>query len=199
MQDTVVTHDTVVTTGTDWQAGLHLTHNPIEDTIAGKPVAYYLNDPQCSPIAKDFYYGGDFRPSDNYTTAALLDLSTTHNDKLRPFYRWCLAKSIEVEDGALGEVVGEPARRYATQYPKEFLSYVAKDSTERLYDDWVDAIAYSGLSYDTSRSAEAKAIEAVRTTMRHNCRACDSAQLARIDQFANDIASRGRQIDSTRE
>lgn len=123
-----------------------MTHDPEVDSIWGKPVNFYIENPKCSPIAIDFY-AGQFRPTDNRTTVALLILVTSTNNHLRPFYRWCLNKTIQIQDGALGEYTGVPARRYAEKFPKEFFQYMDYDTTGNKYADWTNSILYSGF-YD---------------------------------------------------
>lgn len=132
--DTIIKYDTIFYNNRDWQDGFGLTHNPDIDSIWNKPVSYYLSDKECSGLASDFYYG-ELRPSDNGTTSELLNLITTDNNKLRPFYRWCLNKPIQIQDGALGEYTGVPARQYAEKFPKEFLS--TWTMTKRLTSIWI--------------------------------------------------------------
>jgi hypothetical protein len=142
-----IIHDTIYINNnnkSDWQDGFGLSHDPNVDSIWHKPVSYYINDEECSKIGYEFYYGY-FRPTDNGATHELLKLVTTDNDKLRPFYRWCLNKTISVADGALWELLGTPSRSYAEKFPEEFFSYMDSDSTKEKYKMWVDAISYSGL------------------------------------------------------
>ncbi len=90
--DTVLKHDTIyLSNQNNWQQGFGLTHEPEIDSIWFKPVKFYIDNPKCSPTAIDFYQG-QFRPTDNNTTAALLKLVTTDDNNLRPFYRWCLCE-----------------------------------------------------------------------------------------------------------
>ena len=74
----------------------------------------------------------------------MLSLVTTNDNNLRPFYRWCLNKTIQIEDGALAEYTGIPARQYAEKFPKEFFEYMDYDTTKEKYGDWVGSISYSG-------------------------------------------------------
>lgn len=183
--DMAVVHDTVYVTNADndWQRNFGLTHNPQIDSIWFKPVSFYIDNPKCSPIAIDFYQG-QFRPSDNHTTEALLKLVTTDDQNLRPFYRWCLSKTIQVEDGALGEYTGVPARRYAEKFPQEFFSYIDYDTTKGKYRDWVSAIAYSGF-YDEDDYREPALIrQRMARLMKQNCKKCSAEMLHRIDQMA---------------
>ena len=185
-QDSVVKYDTVyINNQNNWQEGFRLTHDPTIDSVWGKPVKYYIDNPKCSPIAIDFYQG-DFRPSDNRTTAALLGLVTTDDKKLRPFYRWCLNKTIQIQDGALGEYTGEPARRYAEKFPKEFFEYMDYDTTGEKYSDWVTSILYSGY-YPTDDYIKPDAIRKRMTIiMKRNCKNCNESMVKRFEKFALD-------------
>ena len=101
----------------DWQEGFGLTHNPEIDSIWGKSVKFYLNNSHCDQTAKDFYFG-KYRPKDESETTRLLNLVTTENNSLLPFYRWILNKTILIQDGSLGEFTGVPARSYAEKFPR---------------------------------------------------------------------------------
>lgn len=185
--DTVMVHDTVYISNTDndWQWDFGLTHDPALDSIWFKPVKFYIDNPKCSPIAIDFYRG-QFRPTDNETTAALLKLVTTDDNNLRPFYRWCLSKTIQIEDGALGEYTGVPARQYAEKFPEEFFSYVDHDTTKGKYRDWVSSISYSGF-YDEDDYREPALIrQRMASVMKQHCKKCSAAMLHRIDRMAQE-------------
>lgn len=182
-KDTVVEHDTIFYTNNNWQEGFGLTHDPDIDSIWGKPVRFYISNPKCSPIAIDFYQGR-FRPTDNNTTAALLSLVTTDDNQLRPFYRWCLNKTIQIQDGALAEYTGVPARQYAEKFPKEFFEYMDYDTTGNKYADWVNSILYSGF-YDKDDYEKPQEIRRRMTqTMKENCINCNEQLKRRIDELA---------------
>ena len=186
LTDTIVKHDTAfLGNGDNWQKGFGLTNNPDKDSIWGKPIRYYINNPKCSPIAKDFY-SGQFRPTDNETTSALLSLATTRYNELRPFYRWCLNKTILIQDGALAEYTGVPARHYAEQFPKEFFEYMDFDTTGQKYSDWVSSISYSGYYDNEDYKRPEKIRENLIKLMSENCKHCDNKTLKRIEQFAKD-------------
>lgn len=166
----------------NWQQGFGLTHNPKLDTIWYKPVEYYLSDKECSSLAKDFYYG-KLRPSDDSLTKELLKLSATKNSKLRPFYRWCLNKTILIQDGALAEYTGQPARLYSETFPKEFFEYMNIDTSGQKYIKWTGSIAYSGY-YENEDYKNKKVItEKIIQKMKTNCKSCESEK---IEKFAND-------------
>ena len=184
-KDTILVRDTVIMypPEKDWQQMLNLSHDPDVDTVAGKPVNYYLKDSSCSGLASDFYYGF-LKPSDNGTTDELLKLACSPNSKLRPLYRWCLEVTISISDGALAEHVGDPARKYAELYPEEFFGYMDNDTSGRRYDDWVEAINYSGI-YENEDHEKPKLVAAnVVRNMKKNCKGCDSREMKRIEAFA---------------
>ena len=184
--DTVIKHDTIfITNNNDWQQGFGLTHEPEQDTVWNKPVKFYIDNKNCSPIAIDFYLG-EFRPTDNNTTAALLSLATTDNNSLRPFYRWCLNKTIQIQDGALAEYTGVPARQYAEKFPKEFFEYIDSDTTQGKYGDWVSSISYSCFYDKDDYKKPADIRKRMSQAMRTNCKNCRDHLKKRIDKFASD-------------
>lgn len=185
--DTILKHDTIFIdrNNNDWQKDFNLTHDPTKDTIWYKPVQYYLEDKDCSGLAIDFYYGR-LRPSDDGVTDELLKLAITDNKKLRPFYRWCLNMTIAIEDGALGEHTGIPARKYAERYPQEFLEYMDIDTSGQKLNSWVSSISYSGF-YDEDDYKNPKLIQQkMAKTMKLNCKNCEDKIIKRIDKFVKD-------------
>ena len=184
--DTILRHDTIyIDNPNSWQQDFGLTHNPETDSVWGMPVKFYIDNPKCSPIAIDFYLG-QFRPTDNNTTAALLKLATSDDKNLRPFYRWCLNRTIQIQDGALAEYTGVPARQYAEKFPKEFFQYMDTDTNLVKYKDWVASISYSGF-YDNEDDKETVTIRHKMTAlMKQNCINCDNKLRNRIEAFVND-------------
>jgi hypothetical protein len=187
VEQPLLTKDTLNSPGieSDWQNGFALSHDPDVDSIWFKPVRFYLSDKECSKLAIDFYYGRR-RPGDNEVTDELLELATTDDNKLRPFYRWCLNKTIFIQDGALAEHTGVPARMYAEKFPKELFEYLDIDSSGEKYSDWVSAINYSGYYSDEDYSKPNKMQKKMASLMNANCKACDSSLKKRIDSFARD-------------
>ena len=186
-RDTIRVHDTIVVAKerNNWQEYFELTHDPDVDSVWFQPVSYYLNDPDCSGLARDFYYGS-LRPSDDGTTDELLKLATTNDHKLRPFYRWCLNLTIIIEDGALAEHTGIPARKYAEKFPEEFIRYMDIDTSGQRYEDWVGSISYSGF-YDGDDYRKPKAIaRRFADAMKQNCKSCSQKMLTRIDTLARE-------------
>ncbi len=189
-RDTIYVHDTVYLprNNYDWQEGFGLSHEPDKDSIWNKPVSFYINDENCSGLAFDFY-NGILRPSDNGSTTELLKLAVTDNRKLRPFYRWCLNKTLIVSDGALGELTGVPARQYAEKFPDEFFEYLDRTDDGSKYKMWTQAIAYSGF-YDynhyENKEMNQKKLE---QKMLHNLILKTQKNIERAKRFAKDCTS----------
>ena len=169
----------------DWQMGFGLTHNIDKDSIWHKPVRYYIENKECNQTAIDFYFG-KHRPSDDQKTEKLLGLVLTENSKLRPFYRWILSETIAIQDGALAEETGIPARKYAEKYPNEFFNYIGLDKSSEKYEDWCNSIMYSGF-YDTDDFEKPQLIrKEMEKAMLKNCKNCDEEMLVKIKKFALD-------------
>jgi hypothetical protein len=176
--------DTVTKSKNVWLDRLNNATYPLPDTIGGRPVNFYLDNPKVAAITKAFYKGL-FRPTDNDSTTQLLSYVTTTDSIVRPFYRWCLDFTISISDGALGEYPGKPALAYATKFPKEFFDYMDKDTSGQRYKQWTEIIAYSGLAnYDRKESE----IESdIISKMHNNCYFCSGDTKSRIVTFARDI------------
>lgn len=167
----------------DWQRPLGLTHDPDVDSVWARPVRFYLDDPKCPKAAKDFYYGA-FRPADDEKTSELLALVYTGNARLRPFFRWILDATIRTQDGALAELTGLPARRYAEKFPNEFFDFIER--ADGHYDDWADAIAYSGF-YEGDDFNDTKGVhDRFLSAMNRNCYHCTAELKRRIRELAMD-------------
>ena len=171
-----------------WQQGFGLTHDDDKDTIWNRPVRFYIEDKNCSQLAKDFYFGNK-RPTDDEETEKLLNLIITDNKNLRPFYRWILNKTILIQDGALAEYTGQPARRYAEKFPNEFFDYMDFDKSGDKYLDWCNSILYSGF-YDTDDWRKPKEIrEGMIKAMIKNCVNYNEKYKKRIEKLAFDCFS----------
>ncbi|HEX7869790.1 MAG TPA: hypothetical protein VF455_06715 [Chryseobacterium sp.] len=180
--------DTVEYESTNWQESFGLTHSIDLDSVWGKPVRYYITNKNLDSKAIKFYLG-NYRPKDEPETARLLNLVTTDNDSLRPFYRWILNKTILIQDGALAEYTGVSARKYAEKFPKEFFEYIDFDKSGKTYLDWYNSIAYSGF-YDSDDYKNPKKIEGdLILKMSINCKNCDMEMKKRIAKFAKDCFS----------
>lgn len=179
-----INDDTIQKSKKIWVDRLNGKNYTVPDTIAGRPVSFYLNHLGVADIAKSFYKG-KFRPEDNDSTTELLSYITTEDSILRAFYRWCLDHTILISDGALGEYPGSPALKYAIKFPLEFFEYMDQDVSGQRYKRWIEIMAYSGLdNYEkTTLQIEAEIID----HLKKNCRQCDSHTQNRFKIFAQDI------------
>ena len=178
------TVDTIPKSNNIWVDRLNGSTYPLPDTIDGKPISFYLDNPKVADISKALYKA-KFRPTDNDSTTQLLSYVTTKDSTLRPFYRWCLDFTITISDGALAEYPGVPALAYATEFPKEFFDYMNKDQSGQRYKQWTEIIAYSGLSNYGRKESEIE--NEIISNMRNNCYICVGNTKSRIVTFARDV------------
>lgn len=174
----------------DWQKHDGLTHDPNKDSLWGKSFSYYLDNPNCSGMAKNFYYGL-YQPTDDFITTDLLNLALTKDSSLRPLYLWCLNKTILMADGALSEYIGAPARTFAERYPKEFFSLMERDTSGQWYQHWVKGISYSGFYEEyhvvEKKTTKEKIQHQIVRSMNNNCPNCSRTLIRKINIFAADI------------
>lgn len=169
----------------DWQENFGLSHDIDKDSIWNKPVRFYTDNPKCDKTAIAFYFG-KFRPKDNEETSKLLQLVVSDDTKLRPFYRWILNKTIQIQDGALGEYTGVPARKYAEKFPNEFFEYMDIDSSGEKYSNWYNSILYSGF-YPKDENKNSKIIrQDMIKMMRLNCKNCSEKTFKGVEKLALD-------------
>lgn len=156
-----------------------------KDSINEKPIEVYLENKNCSGIAKNYNYK-IFIPSDNDSTVELLNLSLSEDTLLRPFYFWCLNKIIGEADGALMEYVGVPARRYIEKYPAEFLKNINSKSYQGNKNNWLSAVNYSGYYEDENADNKNEIAKKFISTIKKNCTNCSKSTLAELTKFANE-------------
>jgi hypothetical protein len=153
------------------------------DSINGKPIKYYLDNKNCSQIAKD-YYNRKFIPTDNDSTTALLNLSIIDDTILRPFYFWCLNRIIDEADGALMEYVGVPARKFIEKYPNEYFNYV---KTKRIIkNNWITSINYSGYYENETSENKIKIKKQFASNTLKNCINCNTTLKNEINILAEE-------------
>lgn len=170
---------------TDWQRNFGLTHDIDKDSIWNKPVRFYVDNPNCDKTAIAFYFG-KFKPEDTAETNRILQLVVSNDTNLRPFYRWVLDRTILVQDGALGEYTGVPARRYAEKFPNEFFEYMDIDPSGEKYSNWYNSILYSGFYKEDDYYKPEIVRQDLVKTMKSNCKNCNENLNKRIEKFALD-------------
>ena len=111
--------------------------------VQAQDIAYYLNHPQISTTAKD-YYNGTFWASDDVRTFSILDSLYTYNDSTRPFYFLLVSNMMHRSDGALSELVGVACRNLLESHPNEALEFLYANTAlakPEFRNDWAKAIA----------------------------------------------------------
>lgn len=169
----------------NWQKDFGLTHDVNKDTIWYKPVRFYIENPNCDKTAIDFYYG-KYEPTDSKETSRLLQLVITDDSNLRPFYRWILNKTIQIQDGALAEYTGVPARNYAEKFPTEFFEYMDFDPSGEKYLDWSNSILYSGFYREDDFKKPQIIRQNMIKTMKSYSKNCTQKMNKKIEKFALD-------------
>jgi hypothetical protein len=152
----------------------------LPDTVGGKPFSFYMDHPGISPSAKDLVLG-KIRPSDDDSTVALLNLATTDDSVIRPFYRWCTDHILSVSDGALSEMAGGPAMAYAAKFPVEFLDYYYSKRSGQY--QWVSLMSYSASASMDSSTFKKEVINKLNA----NCKPCDPVTQKRIQRFTREM------------
>lgn len=109
------------------------------DSLNGKPISFYLENPETNELVKSFYQG-EFLPSDNDKTFALLDILVEKNEVIYPFYFHCLNSICLLSDGALSEVMGNPCLKMVYNYPNYTFSFF-KDNIP-VFDRYNQFIGY---------------------------------------------------------
>jgi exonuclease I len=169
----------------DRRTNKQISINIDKDSIWNKPVRFYVENPNCNKTAVAFYFG-KFKPEDNSETEKLLELVISDDTNLRPFYRWILYKTIFIQDGALGEYTGIPARKYAEKFPNKFFEYTDWDISGELYSEWCNAILYSGFYSDDDYKKPKVIRQNMIKTMKTNFKNCNDSITKRIEKFALD-------------
>jgi hypothetical protein len=160
-------------------------HSNKADSINGKPVKFYMENKNCSQVAKDFY-NGKFIPSDNDSTEILLNLSFKSDSILRPFYFWCLNSIINEADGALMEYIGIPARRYIEKYPMKYFVDIHTEQFKKNKNNWITSINYSGYYENENSEDKIKIKKIFISKILKNCINCNTSLKSEINIFAEE-------------
>jgi len=81
------------------------------------------------------------QPTDNDVTFMVMDSLLSKNADDRKFYFKVFIKILENADGALAEMVGTPAMKYAENYTSEFLDLSANISKEN-FNSWASVVGW---------------------------------------------------------
>jgi len=160
---------------------------PSDTLISGRPVSFYLNRPDISNIARDFFLL-NFIPSDNDATFALCDSILTVNDTTRPFYFFLFMRIMRISEGSLSEGISNYAAKYVLRYPDEFFKRIGEPMYKQYYNEWVSTVAYDfaipGFEKPTSEDVRSYIIREQISHTKHIIRVLRS----KIEKFADAVS-----------
>jgi len=120
------------------------------ESLNGKPITFYLNNPQIDRFSK-IYYQGQFKLYDNSETFAFLDSVLTLNNETSPFYFYIFNSVLNQSDGALSEYVTGICLKYFEKLPCEFLNCCKNEDCKVSKSKWTGFIGfqlYSKIDFD---------------------------------------------------
>jgi len=137
-----LSQNTVSTISEIWQTILQDT-TPFKlecENIDGKSVtAYWLENPAVDYDAIR-YYLGEFRPSDDETTAKLLEKIASAPESETPFYFHILTQLLKQADGAVAEILPMQTEKFIREHSYFFAHYLA-DKTHKGRKETTDLYA----------------------------------------------------------
>ncbi|QQS50976.1 MAG: SH3 domain-containing protein [Bacteroidota bacterium] len=116
-------------------------NNNFTEILNGKPITFYLNNPQIDRFSK-MYYQGQFKLYDNSETFAFLDSVMTLNNEIRPFYFYIFNSVLNQSDGALSEYVSVFCLKYFETQPCEFFNYCKNGEYKVDKSKWTGFIGF---------------------------------------------------------
>lgn len=157
-------------------------------TIAGKPLAYYMNERKIPLFVKEVY-AGKKQPSDDEQTMGMLDSLVTNNVLTRPFYFVTITKTLRKADGAYAEALGITAKDFVLRYPRFFVSYfnMKSNSMQQDFKQWSGLIA-GELLIENENAAVATG-EKYGRLLNNNCNKCTASQRRKLTAFSQSIIS----------
>lgn len=107
--------------------------------LNGKPISFYLNNPQIDKSAKKFYKGelriiGDSIP--HYFADSLL----TKNSETRPFYFFIFNQLVDMSTGKMVNSIAPKCTDYVQMYPCEFFNFFNQSEIEINVVKWTTYI-----------------------------------------------------------
>jgi hypothetical protein len=151
------------------------------NTIAEKPIKFYLNHPQIHLHIKS-YYLGVATPDNQHEYDMLLDSLKTDNAETRPFYFFVLLRMMQLADLESSRYIAPHIRSFAERRPDEFYAYV--DQNARLVSDevWVNYLAFTFIQNDPYNT-----VDYFVRMQKENCPGCEDYVMQQIEQYADSI------------
>lgn len=152
------------------------------DTLTEKPnrrVAKSLRDLPIKKVGELILSDSIKTLNDEVISFMLLDSLSAQKRKSRDFYFKVFNKIMDRSGGAMSDAIGDYALSYVESYPGEFLENSKSFSANRL-ETWASHI---GIELFLS-SGDPKDVYEKTTQLFHaNCKGCDAAALARLNEF----------------
>jgi hypothetical protein len=159
-------------------------HYAYAQTLAGKPVRYYLRHPQISQVAKDIYLEKK-KVSDDDLSLSLMDSLFTKNPTTQPFYFLVLTRAMKKADGAYSELLGVTAKSFVESEPELFVQYFGRESvlTVENWDQWAWCVASEIMIEEEGN--EETASRQFKEMVSARCATCSQATKVRLVSFLN--------------
>ena len=139
--------------------------------LDGKPISYYLENPDIDGCSKLFYQG-KFAASDDLQTYAFLDSVLTNNAATRPFYVYVFNSVMSVADGALAEHIAENCWKYFEKFPCEFFSLKQDQHFVKNYKYWFDNASLRYYYDEESLAASQERLDKLSAIVSSQCSTC---------------------------
>ncbi|MDQ3110104.1 MAG: hypothetical protein M3R17_09430 [Bacteroidota bacterium] len=154
-----------------------------EDSLAGRPITFYLQHPGIPKIAKDIYTGKT-PVTDDSSIMALMDSVFTKNKETQPFYFLTITGTMKQADGAYAEPLGTMARKYVETQTSDFLNYFINEPllTEEHFNLWARNVAWE-IMLDAEVQREKAEVKITETKMKANCKSCTKEQTNKMNDF----------------
>jgi hypothetical protein len=136
--------------------------------LDGRPISYYLGNPDIDGYSKLFYQG-KFAASEDAQTYSFLDSVLTSNAETRPFYVYVFNSVMTVADGALAEHVAENCWKYFEKFPCEFFSLKKNPNYSKNYKYWFDNASLRYYYEEESLAASQERLEQLDTIVAAQC------------------------------
>jgi len=164
---------------------------PGDSLIEGRPVSFYLNRRDVSPVAKNFYLL-HFIPAIDNMTASLCDSLLTKNDTTRPFYYFLFLRLNRISGEDLHDLLQNYALEYITRFVDEFYNKLQIPQYKSDYGMWTDYVYLESWksSYSGKEMADSSEIyQRIVTKHIQNVKHLTPILRSQIEKFANDVAS----------
>lgn len=152
------------------------------DTVAEKPSRPAPRNIRALPVKKvgELILSDSIKAiNDEVVSFMLLDSLSAESRRSRDFYFKVFNKIMDHSGGALSDAIGDYALSYVESYPNEFLANSRNFSGNRL-ETWASHI---GIELFLSSGDVKDIYDKTTQSFQTNCKGCDAATLARLNDF----------------